>query len=117
MHFFPSGPCTPSITGLKDTFVFFSLAIDPICPTTLHAGTVLGGVFGSINSGASWSSVNFTAASTDIEILATDPIDSGTVYAVAKNDTIRRASPHWPSPGSQQRDLQDHEQWTDMDCR
>jgi len=89
---FPSGPCTPSITGLKDTFVFSS-AIDPICPTALHAGTVPGGVFRSINSGASWSSVNFTAASTDIEILATDPINSGTVYAVAKNDTIRRAPP------------------------
>ena len=89
---FPSGPCTPSIIGLKDTFVF-SLAIDPINPTTLYAGTVPGGVFKSINSGASWSSVNFTAASTDIEILATDPVNSGTVYAVAKNDTIRTAPP------------------------
>jgi photosystem II stability/assembly factor-like uncharacterized protein len=91
---FPSDPCTPSIKGLNDTFVF-SLAIDPIHPTTLYAGTVPGGVFKSINSGASWSSVNFTAASTDIEILATDPVNSGTVYAVAKNDTIRMAPrPH-----------------------
>ena len=36
----------------------YALAIDPLTPTTLYAGTYGGGVFKSTDGGASWSAVN-----------------------------------------------------------
>src|SRR5207245_2023532 len=35
-----------------------ALAIDPVTPATLYAGTYLGGVFKSTDGGGSWSAVN-----------------------------------------------------------
>ena len=35
-----------------------ALAIDPVTPTTLYAGTDGGGVFKSTNGGGNWSAVN-----------------------------------------------------------
>ncbi len=43
-------------TGLGDTWVT-SLAIDPMTPTTIYAGTE-NGVFKSIDGGESWNSIN-----------------------------------------------------------
>ena len=84
--------CTPSITGLKDTFVE-SLAIDPTNPSTLYAGTVPGGVFKSTNGGRNWVSINLTTAATDIEFVVADPAHSGTVYAVATGNILRSVGP------------------------
>ncbi|MFN0107511.1 MAG: SBBP repeat-containing protein [Blastocatellia bacterium] len=36
----------------------YSLAVDPVTPGTIYAGTQFGGVFKSINGGASWSQSN-----------------------------------------------------------
>ena len=44
-------------TGLTDTYVH-ALAIDPVTPTTLYAGTEGGGVFKSTDGGGNWSAVN-----------------------------------------------------------
>ena len=41
-------------TGLTDTRVH-ALAIDPMTPATLYAGTYGGGVFKSTNGGGDWS--------------------------------------------------------------
>lgn len=60
------------------------LAIDPTNPNILYAGTnakdlgSLGGVFKSVNGGASWSLV---ATDMNISGLQVDPLDPNTIYA------------------------------------
>ena len=51
-------------TGLGSAAVS-ALAIDPVTPTTLYAGTDGGGVFKSTNGGANWSTVNAGLITTD----------------------------------------------------
>lgn len=43
-------------TGLENTYVQ-TLVIDPADPAILYAGTMLGGIFKSIDGGQSWNSV------------------------------------------------------------
>ena len=58
-----------------------ALAIDPLAPTTLYAGTGGEGVFKSIDGGASWSAMNNGLTNTDVFSLAIDPLAPGTLYA------------------------------------
>jgi hypothetical protein len=62
-----------------------ALAIDPVTPSTLYAGTEGGGVFKSTDSGASWSAVNTGLPSGDlgpsVQALAIDPLTPSTLYA------------------------------------
>jgi len=53
-----------------------ALAIDPLTPTTLYAGTA-GGVFKSMDGGASWSGIGLI----NVSALAIDPLTPTTVYA------------------------------------
>ena len=62
-------------TGLTKT-----LAIDPITPQTIYAGTT-GGVFKSVNGGASWSASSVGLTSTSVKSLAIDPTTPQTIYA------------------------------------
>ena len=57
-----------------------ALAIDPITPSTLYAGTS-GGVFKSTDRGASWSAINNGLTDTDIEALRIDPVTPNILYA------------------------------------
>jgi photosystem II stability/assembly factor-like uncharacterized protein len=57
-----------------------SLAIDPLSPSTLYAGTA-SGVFKSTNSGASWSAINIGLTSTSIKALAINPATPSIIYA------------------------------------
>ena len=67
-------------SGLASTNVR-ALAIDPVTPTSLYAGT-FGGVFKSSNGGITWSKVNSGLTSTDILALAIAPTTpTATVYA------------------------------------
>jgi len=50
-----------------------ALAIDPVTPATLYAGTDSNGVFKSTNGGASWSAVNTGLTAKTVSILAVDP--------------------------------------------
>src|SRR5882724_701971 len=52
-----------------------ALAIDPLTPTTLYAGTA-GGVFKSTDGGASWSAIGLI----NVTALAIDPLTPATVY-------------------------------------
>ena len=61
--------------------MFASLAIDPVTPTTLYAGTHDGGVFKSTNGGENWSAVNTGLTNTDVHTLAIDPATPTTLYA------------------------------------
>jgi hypothetical protein len=61
-----------------------ALAIDPVSPTTLYAGTLEGGVFKSTNGGGNWSAVNTglpTGTIDEILALTIDPATPTTVYA------------------------------------
>ena len=61
-----------SDTGM-DGGAINTLAMDPQTPATLYAGTWGGGVFKSLDGGASWSAVNSGLTATDVLTLAIDP--------------------------------------------
>jgi len=66
-----------------------ALVADPMDPSTLYAGTDLGGVFKSSDGGASWSAVSSGwAPGATVFALAVDPMTSGTVYAGTDRDGI-----------------------------
>ncbi len=58
-----------------------SLAVDPLTPSTMYAGTSTGGVFKSTDNGASWRPVNNGLPENEVISLLTDPVSPGTVYA------------------------------------
>src|SRR4029077_2609098 len=64
-------------TGLTNTFVN-ALAIDPLAPSTLYAGTGSGGIFKSTDAGATWRGANAGLTSSSgsygsVAALAIDP--------------------------------------------
>src|SRR3989454_550397 len=58
-----------------------ALAIDPLNPTTLYAGTYGGGVFKSTDGGVSWSASGPTNIYTSVTALAIDAVTPTTLYA------------------------------------
>jgi len=58
-----------------------ALAIDPITPATLFAGTYGGGVFKSSNGGDSWTAINSGLTSSEVLGLAIDPQTPAILYA------------------------------------
>src|SRR5262249_44951853 len=58
-----------------------ALAVDPMTPTTLYAGTLAGGVFRSVNAGSSWQPVNTGLTELFVRTLAIDPATPTTLYA------------------------------------
>jgi hypothetical protein len=72
------GSWTAANAGLGDEYVY-TLAIDPVTPATVYAGTSEG-VFKSVNGGGSWTPAN-TGLTDYVDALAIDPVTSTTVYA------------------------------------
>src|SRR2546426_11734786 len=63
-----------------------ALAIDPLNPTTLYAGTYGGGVFKSTDGGVSWRASGPTNIDTSVTALAIDavtptPLHAGSLYS------------------------------------
>jgi hypothetical protein len=58
----------------------YDLAIDPVTPTTLYAGTARG-VFKSMNSGEKWSAVESIPTDSAVFALALDPAMPAALYA------------------------------------
>jgi hypothetical protein len=59
-----------------------ALAIDPLTPSTLYAGTYAGGIYKTTNSGGSWSADNGgLGVATSFWALAIDPATPSTLYA------------------------------------
>jgi uncharacterized repeat protein (TIGR02543 family) len=75
--------------GLTDLDVF-SLAVDPVVPSTLYAGTA-DGVFRSVNSGAVWTAANVGLADENVLALAIDPRTPTALYAGTWGDGIFRS--------------------------
>ena len=69
-----------SITTNLIAYSVQALAIDPVTPTTLYAGTD-GGVFKSTNGGGNWNAVNTGLSDTYVAALAIDPSTPTTLYA------------------------------------
>ncbi|KAF0220763.1 MAG: hypothetical protein FD174_1087 [Geobacteraceae bacterium] len=65
-------------SGLTATTIT-ALAIDPLTPATVFAGTN-GGVFKSTNGGTSWIAVNSGLTNTNVSALAIDPSTPATIY-------------------------------------
>ncbi len=59
----------------------YALAIDPMNPSTIYAGSYGGGVFKSVDGGDSWNAVNNGLTSTSIWSLAINPQNPSIVYA------------------------------------
>ena len=57
------------------------LAINPLTPSTLYAGTWGGGVFRSTDSGATWTAVNTGLTNQSVYALAINPLTPSTLYA------------------------------------
>ncbi|WP_243626455.1 stalk domain-containing protein, partial [Candidatus Cryosericum septentrionale] len=73
-------------TGL-DFLGAYSLAIDPLTPTTLYASTEMG-VLRSVNGVATWGAVADTGLK-GVQCLAIDPINPTTLYAGARYGVFR----------------------------
>src|SRR5437870_5022287 len=67
-------------TGLPTNLDIYALAIDPKTPTTLYTGGLYGGVYKSVNGGASWAAT-MSAQNNSVLALAIDPVTPTTVYA------------------------------------
>ncbi|RIE17324.1 stalk domain-containing protein, partial [Candidatus Cryosericum septentrionale] len=80
---------TAANTGITKWEVI-SLAIDPLTPTTLYAGTH-DGVYRSTDSGATWTAVNTAPAPLDVSSLAIDPKAPTILYAGTWYDGVFRS--------------------------
>ncbi len=58
-----------------------ALAIDPVDPETIYAGGVSGGVWKSVNGGASWRVTDDLMANLAVTTIAIDPVNPRTLYA------------------------------------
>ncbi len=58
-----------------------AIVIDPVTPSTMYAGGVGGGVWKTVNSGASWTPVSDTMANIAVVSLAMDPTNPAILYA------------------------------------
>jgi len=88
-------------TGLPPPAVT-ALAIDPATPTTLFAGTALGGVFKSTDSGGHWSAASVglppSGDGTSVEALDIDPTTPSTLYTGTRSGGVFKSTDggaHW----------------------
>jgi uncharacterized repeat protein (TIGR01451 family) len=77
--------------GLTNSTVL-SLAIDPVTPTTLLAGTSGGGAFRSTDGGAIWSVVNSGLTDLTIKTLAIDATAPSTIYLGTQTRGVFRST-------------------------
>jgi len=80
----------------------FALAIDPHAPATIYAGTgsgafkfnstAGGGVFKTVNGGASWAGAGSGLPGDAVLSLAIDPVTTSTVYAGTRNHGVFKST-------------------------
>ena len=75
----PTAPYVPTDQVLAHLHVT-ALAIDPLTPTTVYAGTRSGDVFKSTNGGTSWSALDIGLSIRFIRSLIIDPKAPATIY-------------------------------------
>jgi photosystem II stability/assembly factor-like uncharacterized protein len=82
---------TAANTGFPTYAYAQCLAIDPLTPTTLYAGTD-GGVFRSMDSGAHWTAVNTGLTNLGVSALAINPLTPTTLYAGSYGSGVFRST-------------------------
>jgi photosystem II stability/assembly factor-like uncharacterized protein len=72
------------------------LAIDPIHPKTVYAGTY-NGIVKSLDAGASWNAANSGLTASQIDSLTIDPQNAGALFATSQGKVLRTADggAHW----------------------
>jgi photosystem II stability/assembly factor-like uncharacterized protein len=88
-------------TGLPNSLMA-SVAVDPLNPEVVYAGTAVGGpltpgfgLFKTTNGGRSWKKAGLDGFSSRVDVVGIDPQDSNILYAVAYSQSIP-----WPAyPG------------------
>ena len=73
-------PGRPRASGLGALQVF-ALAIDPVSPSTLYAGTRDNGIFKSVDGAATWTAASNGLTETRVFAIAVDPKTPSTLYA------------------------------------
>jgi hypothetical protein len=75
------------------------LAVDPVTPATVYAGTVSEGVFKSLDAGITWSLASTGLVNLTVNALAVDPLSPVTVYAGTAAGVYRstNAATNWRS--------------------
>ncbi len=84
----------------QDATMITALAVDPLTPTTLYAGTQGGGVFKSTDGGANWNSTNLT--NVIISALAINPQAPTILYAGTNSSGVLKSADGgktWTSTG------------------
>lgn len=66
-----------------------ALAVDPLNPLTLYAGTAGNGVFKSTDGGQHWQPANTGLTNTAVTALAIDPVNPTTLYASTDNGVFK----------------------------
>ena len=69
-----------------------ALAIDPLTPTRLYAGTAGGGVFRSSDAAANWAVVNQGLSNLTVAALAGDPTEPDTLYAGTSGNGVLKTA-------------------------
>ena len=67
----------------------YSIAINPLTPTTLYAGTQGGGVFKSTNGGTNWNASNTGLTDPFVWDVAIDPLTPEIMYAAANSGLFK----------------------------
>ena len=103
----PTAPPAPTATAMEATPIIesnawishglegetiYSLAIDPVTPTTLYAGVYGGGVFKTTDGGWNWNAVNNGLTSVIVQSLVIDPKTPSTIYAGTGNRGIFKST-------------------------
>jgi len=78
----PTSPYVPTDQDLARLHVT-ALAIDPLTPTTVYAGTRAGEVFKSTNGGMSWSALDIGLSRWAVQSLIINPRTPATIYLSA----------------------------------
>jgi photosystem II stability/assembly factor-like uncharacterized protein len=80
-----------------------SLAIDPVSPKTLYAGTSYGGIYRSANGGSKWSPASTGLTNTYVTTLAVDPVTPTTLYAGMNGGCVFKSKKGGVSAGEEER--------------
>jgi photosystem II stability/assembly factor-like uncharacterized protein len=70
----------------------WSLATDPLTPSTLYAGTHRGGVFKSSNGGGSWAAMNSGLTNAIVSALAIEPQTPAILYAATNGGVFKSSN-------------------------
>jgi hypothetical protein len=94
----------PAFTALptyaSDGGQITALALDPLTPTTIYAGTAVSGVFKTTDAGATWNATGLTGGA--VHALVIDPQNPTNVYAAFSNAGIVKSADggtNWSATG------------------